>query len=71
MEMQISYTLNDINLGNNQRLAAKAVVDNLKNAALKLNYNYQNPVSGGYLSGGLNLSNQRSPELNLEFGRRF
>ena len=67
----VSYTLNDINLGNNQRLAAKAVVDNLKNAALKLNYNYQNPVSGGYLSGGLNLSNQRSPELNLEFGRRF
>ena len=67
----VSYTLNDINLGNNQRLAAKAVVDNLKNAALRLNYNYLNPTSGGYLSGGLNLSNQRSPELNLEFGRRF
>ena len=67
----VSYTLNDIDLGNNQRLAAQAVVDNLKNAALRLNYNYLNPTSGGYLSGGLNLSNQRSPELNLEFGRRF
>tara|TARA_R100001082_G_scaffold93637_1_gene60460 strand:+ start:3311 stop:6127 length:2817 start_codon:yes stop_codon:yes gene_type:complete len=67
----VSYTLNDINLGNNQRLTAKAVVDNLKNAALRLNYSYQNPASGGYLSGGLNLSNQRSPELNLQFGRRF
>jgi Txe/YoeB family toxin of Txe-Axe toxin-antitoxin module len=67
----VSYTLNDINLGNNQRLSAKAVVDNLKNAALRLNYSYQNPASGGYLSGGLNLSNQLSPELNLQFGRRF
>ena len=67
----ISYTLDDIDLGNNQKLSAQAIVNNLKNAALRIQYAYENPQSGAYLGGGLNLSNQRGPELQLEFGKRF
>ena len=67
----ISYTLDDIDLGNNQKLSAQAIVNNLKNAALRIQYAYENPQSGAYLGGGLDLSNQRGPELQLEFGKRF
>ena len=67
----ISYTLDDIDLGNNQRLAAQAIVNNLKDAALRIQYLYRNPESGAYLGGGLDLSNQMGPELQLQFGKRF
>ena len=67
----ISYTLDDIDLGKNQRLAAQAIVNNLKDAALRIQYLYRNPESGAYLGGGLDLSNQMGPELQLQFGKRF
>ena len=67
----ISYTLDDIDLGNNQKLAAQAIVNNLKDAALRIQYLYRNPQSGAYLGGGLDLSNQMGPELQLQFGKRF
>jgi len=66
-----SYTLDNIDLGNNQTLTARAIVDTLKNAELRLNYNYQNPSTGGYFRGGVDLGYQANPELLFEFGREF
>ena len=65
----VSYTLEDINVGKNQTLRLKAIVDQLKRAKFNLDYRLNNPKTGGFIDAGLGLSNRGGPELNISFGR--
>jgi len=66
----VSYTLEDIKVGQNQTLGVRAMVDQLKRVKFNLDYLYDNP-EGGFFQAGLGLSNRGSPQLNIEFGKQF
>jgi len=67
----VSYTLSDINVGRNQKIGVKTIVDQLKRVKFNLDYMYNNPKTGGFIDAGLGLSSRGSPELNIGFGREF
>ena len=67
----ISYTLRDIDVGRNQKIGVKTIVDQLKRVKFNLDYMYNNPKTGGFIDAGLGLSSRGSPELNIGFGREF
>ena len=67
----VSYTLSDINVGRNQKIGVKTIVDQLKRVKFNLDYMYNNPKTGGFIDAGLGLSSRGTPELNIEFGREF
>ena len=67
----ISYTLKDIDIGQNQKLNFETKLNNLSEAKLALDYSYKNPRTGGFLDAGLGISNMGGPEFNVGFGREF
>ena len=67
----ISYTLRNIDVGRNQKIGVKTIVDQLKRVKFNLDYMYNNPKTGGFIDANLGLSNRGGPELNIGFGREF